>query len=522
MGRLLFVLDDIQHLDGGFDGGFGLVGIEGTGAVCAVVVGPGNGGLDEGVGAASWWNADLIVGEPGECAVETVFVDVADGMDEGVVHTVAHGRVFKHFAIDFELDGGHWAQSVGGGDHVGDELHLVVGGGVFEHVGHDVGEVFLRDELLLVAEFDDSVGHATGLLWREFQTEFLEVLEDVRLAGILAEGIFTFSAETLGQEIIAIEVVLVVAIGMNACHLCEDILSDDGLVRWNDDAREALDHRGDLAEILLIDVGLHLGMVVEDGLHGREWGIASTFTKTIHSGVNASTTSHDRCEDIARGEVVVVVGMEIEMKVGIAGNHLIDKDCGQLRVEDAERVGQHESLHAAVLEGIDQAIDIVGTVLHAVRPVLQIEVDIDVQLFRVVDAPTDVRHMFFEGLLQLELAMTLTALAEQVDVAASAVVNPIERGLAIDKPQHFNPVEHVALTSPSADALHSFLFPIRHTCRCHFDAIHIQFGQEHAGNQQLLVRHKAHAVGLFAIAERRVHDFYELFHTFFQFVCKVT
>ena len=47
----LFVerFDDVQKLDGRFDGGFGLVCIESTGTVSLVLVSPGNGGLDKSI-----------------------------------------------------------------------------------------------------------------------------------------------------------------------------------------------------------------------------------------------------------------------------------------------------------------------------------------------------------------------------------------------------------------------------------------------------------------------------------------
>ena len=145
----------------------------------------------------------------------------------------------------------------------------------------------------------------------------------------------------------------------------------------------------------------------------------------------------------------------------------------------------------------------------------------DAHLLCIVNALKDVCHMLLKCLLQLELAMPLTALAEQVDVAASTIINPIERRLSIHKAQHLHPIEHVTLTSPTADALHGFLLTVRHTCRSHLNAVHIQLRQEHARNQQLFVRHKAHAIGLLTVAERSVHDFYELIHAFIQFGCKV-
>ena len=209
--------------------------------------------------------------------------------------------------------------------------------------------------------------------------------------------------------------------------------------------------------------------------------------------------------------------MKVEVQVGIASDHLAHEGSGLLRIEDAERVGQHETLHTAVLQRIDKSKHIVDVVLHAVRPVLQIEVDMDAQFVGIVDAAADVRHMLLEGLLQLEAAMPFAALAEQVDILASAVGNPIQRGLSVNKAKHLHTIQHASLTRPPADVGDGLLLAIGHTCRGHLDAIHIQVHQQHARNHQLLVRHKAHAIGLLAVAERRVHDFYELIHALSSF-----
>ena len=393
---------------------------------------------------------------------------------------------------------------------------------MFQHIRHDIGEVFLCDELLLVAQFDDSVSHTTCLFWRKFQSQLLKVLEDVRLARVLAQRILTLSAKTLRQQVVTIEVVLVVAISVNTSHLREDILSDNRFIGWNGNTRQALHHRGHLAEILFIDMRLHVSVILQNGLHGRKGRIACPFAKTVHSGMHTSASCQNGSHHIAGRQVVVVVRMKIKLQVGITAGHLTH-ECGcQLRIEDAQRVGQHETLHTTILQRIHKAKHIVRAVLHAVRPILQIEVHANAQLLGIADALLDVRHMLLQRLLQLVLAMTLTTLAEQVDVAAFAVVDPVERSRAIHKSEHLHPVKHACLTSPSADTLHRFLLSVRHTRRSHLNAIHIQVHQQHTGNHQLLVGHKTDAVGLFTIAQRRVHDFYELFHTIIHLRYKVT
>jgi hypothetical protein len=56
---------------------------------------------------------------------------------------------------------------------------------MLQYITHDVWQVVLGYQLLAVAEFGDSLGHSLGLLRRKFQSQFIEVLHDIRLARVL-------------------------------------------------------------------------------------------------------------------------------------------------------------------------------------------------------------------------------------------------------------------------------------------------------------------------------------------------
>ena len=45
-------------------------------------------------------------------------------------------------------------------------------------------QVVLGYQLLAVAEFGDTLGHSLGLFRSQFQSQFIEVLDDVSLTGI--------------------------------------------------------------------------------------------------------------------------------------------------------------------------------------------------------------------------------------------------------------------------------------------------------------------------------------------------
>ena len=104
---------------------------------------------------------------------------------------------------------------------------------MLENVAHDKWQVVLSDYLLAVAKFGDTLCHPACLFGSEFKSQFLQVAGDVCPTAVLAESIFALTSESLGHEVVAVEIVLVVAIGMHSCHLGEHIVTDDGLVGRN-------------------------------------------------------------------------------------------------------------------------------------------------------------------------------------------------------------------------------------------------------------------------------------------------
>ena len=54
---------------------------------------------------------------------------------------------------------------------------------------------------------------------------------------------------------------------MDARHLREDMLANDGLVGGYGDAAETLDHARDVVELVFVDVGLGMELVFQDNLY---------------------------------------------------------------------------------------------------------------------------------------------------------------------------------------------------------------------------------------------------------------
>ena len=104
---LPILLDDIEHLDGGLDGCFRLVGIEAAGLEGLTLVLPSDDGLHESVGAAARGDRYGVVGQHGELALEGFLVYLAQGTHEGVVLSVAASVLLVYLITDAELERGH-------------------------------------------------------------------------------------------------------------------------------------------------------------------------------------------------------------------------------------------------------------------------------------------------------------------------------------------------------------------------------------------------------------------------------
>ena len=231
---------------------------------------------------------------------------------------------------------------------------------MLQHVGNDVGQVFLRDELLLVAQLDDALGDLAHRLIVELQSQIFQVLADVGLARVLAQGILAAATEAFGQQIVVIEVALVVAVGMYACHLREDVFADDRFIGGDGDAGVRLHHAAHLVQTALVDTRHGVEVVFQDGLHAGQRGVAGTFAQAVDGGVQSSATAQHSGQHVGHGQVIVVMGMEIEMSIRITLLHLAHKLNDLQGVEYAQRIGQHEAADTCISKGVHQLENVFG------------------------------------------------------------------------------------------------------------------------------------------------------------------
>ena len=125
----------------------------------------------------------------------------------------------------------------------------------------------MSDHLLLITQLNDAGCHLTHSLIVELETEGFEILANIGLTTGLTQSIFTFASKAFGQQFVAVEVILVIAIGMYTCHLSEDIFTYDGLIGRDGDTRVGLYEATHIIKALFVDRGLGTKMVAQDSLH---------------------------------------------------------------------------------------------------------------------------------------------------------------------------------------------------------------------------------------------------------------
>ena len=169
---------------------------------------------------------------------------------------------------------------------------------MLQHITNDIGQVFLGDNLFLVAQLRDTLRDATGLLGGEFQTQFLKVLGDIGLPAIFTKGIFTFTTKTLWHQLVVVELVLGVAISMNTSHLSKYILTHNGLIGGHADATKALHHARQVVELTLNNAGLGMELILQNSLNRGQWGIATTLAQSVDGDMKTTGTTKHSCQRV--------------------------------------------------------------------------------------------------------------------------------------------------------------------------------------------------------------------------------
>ena len=235
---------------------------------------------------------------------------------------------------------------------------------MLQNIGYYEWKVILGNYLLTVAKFGDTLGHGFGLLRCELKTEFLEVLRDIGLAGVLTKGILTLTAKTFRYKSITVQMILTVAVSVNASHLCEDILSYNRLIRCNGYTTITGNKTGDVIKTVLMDVRLYAQLILQCHLDTGQRSITTTLAKTVYGNMQSLCTAFNGGKGVTDCHVVIIVGMEVEVLVGIAFRHLLHILKGIERVKDAQSIREKETFYVIVLQRIHHIEDVIRAILH--------------------------------------------------------------------------------------------------------------------------------------------------------------
>ena len=154
-------------------------------------------------------------------------------------------------------------------------------------------------------------------------------------------------------------------------------------------------------------------------------------------------------------------------------------------------------------------IDIRGRILHAIRPILQIQVHGDAFAAGIFHLAADVLDMLIGGLLELLGAMLQRAFRQQVQRLTSTFGNPVHTLAVIHEAEHLYPIQLVDLLCITADHLYGLFLAVGDTGRSHLDTVHIQIVQQHTGHHEFLMRQEGYTTGLLAVAQGGIQDFHK-------------
>ena len=131
-------------------------------------------------------------------------------------------------------------------------------------------------------------------------------------------------------------------------------------------------------------------------------------------------------EAVAYREVVVVVGMKVEMLFGVAFHNFLEVAGGLFRSQHAEGVRQHETSYAALAQRLNHLENVFRIVTHSVTPVFEVEIDGQSLVVCQGNVCLNIGNMFFGCLVQLVGAVFLRTLGEHIDDLGAALCYPID------------------------------------------------------------------------------------------------
>ena len=149
-------------------------------------------------------------------------------------------------------------------------------------------------------------------------------------------------------------------------------------------------------------------------------------------------TAQYGCQRVAHCQIVVVVGMEIEVRVRITANHLTHILHTLQWIQDTQSIRKQEALDWQFHQLVHHHEEIVTAIAHTARPVLQIEIYGEILAQSIVDGLLDMSEMLLRRHLELLGAVLVATLRQEIDDMTAAFGNPIHALVVIHESQYLN------------------------------------------------------------------------------------
>ena len=85
-------------------------------------------------------------------------------------------------------------------------------------------------------------------------------------------------------------------------------------------------------------------LVLQNGLHTGQRSIATALAQSVYGDVQTLRSTEHSSQRVRYGQVVVVMGVEVEVHLWIALLHLAEILNHLQRIHHTQRIGQHETL----------------------------------------------------------------------------------------------------------------------------------------------------------------------------------
>ena len=229
-------------------------------------------------------------------------------------------------------------------------------------------------------------------------------------------------------------------------------------------------------------------MIVKNCLNRCKRSITTTLSESVDRDMNARSAFGNRSHCVAYGKVIVIMSVELETEVWESACHLTEESTRLHWSKHTEGIRQHETHDSTVLEGIYHVIDILRTVLHAIAPVLKVDVHLESLLMRIVDSLLDICNMLVRSTLELLCAMFLRTFGKEIYDRATAFRDPIDRTTAITESEYLYPIQHTRTLRIATNHLNGFLLALADTCRGYLYTVNIDVTQQHTRYHEFLMR----------------------------------